>query len=51
VLEPVEKCAFFDYLEMSGLVGINTENDFVSNGWERCSPLQCVLTPSSDLID
>ncbi|EFX74152.1 hypothetical protein DAPPUDRAFT_109234 [Daphnia pulex] len=51
VLGPVEKCAFFDYLEMSGLVGINTENDFVSNGWERCSPLQCVLTPSSDLID
>jgi hypothetical protein len=51
VLEPVEKCAFFDYLEMSGLVGINTENDYVSNGWERCSPLQCVLTPSYDLID
>uniref|UniRef100_A0A0P6DNC3 Arylacetamide deacetylase n=1 Tax=Daphnia magna TaxID=35525 RepID=A0A0P6DNC3_9CRUS len=47
VLEPVGNCALFDYLETSGLVGINTENDYVSNGWDRCTPLQCVLTPSS----
>jgi hypothetical protein len=38
----------FDYLETSGHVGVNTENDYASNGWQRCTPLQCVLTPSSN---
>nr|CAH0100765.1 unnamed protein product [Daphnia galeata] len=47
VLDPVGNCALFDYLETSGHVGVNTENDYVSNGWQRCTPLQCVLTPSS----
>ncbi|XP_057366130.1 uncharacterized protein LOC130686987 [Daphnia carinata] len=47
VLDPVGNCALFDNLETTGLVGVNTENEFASNGWQRCSPLQCVLTPSS----
>lgn len=47
VLDPVGNCALFDNLETNGLVGVNTENEFASNGWQRCSPLQCVLTPSS----
>lgn len=46
-LDPVGNCALFDNLETTGLVGVNTENEFASNGWQRCSPLQCVLTPSS----
>lgn len=47
VLDPVGNCALFDNLEKSGLVGINTLNDFASNGWDRCTPSECVLTPSS----
>ena len=46
VLDPIGNCAFFNYLEASGLVGVDTLNDYAANGWERCTPLQCVLTPS-----
>lgn len=48
VLEPVNNCDLFLYLEQSGLNGINTLNEFAANGWERCTPLQCTQTPSND---
>lgn len=42
IMDPINNCYLFDHLETSGLAGIQTENDYASNGWERCTPLYCV---------
>ena len=41
VLDPIANCAYFDNLEFSGILGIETLNEYRGNGWRRCSPLQC----------
>ena len=43
IIDPVDSCYLLDYLESSRHEGIQTENDFEANGWQRCTPTQCVL--------
>lgn len=45
VLDPMNSCHLFDNLEASGILGIETENDYAANGWQRCSALRCERVP------
>ena len=44
VLDPVAQCNFFDTLEISDETihnGVQTENRYAANGWQRCTPALC----------
>ena len=44
VLDPISQCYYFDTLEISDSAihnGVDTENFYAANGWQRCTPVLC----------
>ena len=43
IIDPVDSCYLLDNLETSGILGVQTENEFQDNGWQRCTPTRCSI--------
>ena len=43
IIDPVDSCYLLDNLETSGILSVQTENEFQDNGWQRCTPTRCSI--------